>query len=66
MEKSVQYSMTTVTIEGADRAIDAGEWLNTQRIDYQIEMDNWLSDPPRYQFTFADNKNAAHFALRWR
>lgn len=66
MEKSVQYSMTTVTIEGADRAIDAGEWLNTQRIDYQIEMDNWLLDPPRYQFTFTDRKHATHFALRWR
>jgi hypothetical protein len=66
MTDVLQSGMTTVTIEGADRAIDAGEWLNRQRIDYQIGMDNWLSDPPRYQFTFADNKNAAHFALRWR
>jgi hypothetical protein len=66
MTNSVQYGMTTVTIEGADRAIDAGEWLNKHRINYQIEMDNWLSDPPRYQFTFTDRKHATHFALRWR
>lgn len=66
MTTSVQYGMTTVTIEGADRAIDASEWLNTQHIDYQIGMDNWLSDPPQYQFTFTDCKHATHFALRWR
>jgi hypothetical protein len=66
MTDSVQYSMTTVTIEGADRAINAGEWLNTQRIDYKIEMEPWATNEPRYHFKFVDNKDATHFALRWR
>ena len=63
MTKSVQYSMT---VEGADRAIDAGEWLNKQRIDYKIEMEPWTTNEPRYHFKFVDNKDATHFALKWR
>jgi hypothetical protein len=58
--------MTTITVEGADRASDAGEWLNEQRIDYKIEMAAWTNYNPRYHFTFADSKDATYFALRWR
>ena len=58
--------MTTITVEGADRAIDAGEWLNKQKINFEIELASWTAIPPRYHFTFIDNKDATYFALRWR
>jgi len=59
--------MTTITVEGSDRAIDAGIWLNEQRIDYQIDMEQvWTKSEPRYQFQFFSTKDATHFALRWR
>jgi len=66
MTDVLQSSMTTITVEGADRAIDAGEWLNTQRIDYKIEMEPWTTNEPRYHFKFVDYKDATLFALRWR
>ena len=59
--------MTTITVEGADRAIDAGIWLNERCIDYQIDMEQvWTKTKPRYQFQFSNTKDATHFALKWR
>jgi hypothetical protein len=58
--------MTTITVDGADRAIDAGEWLNERKINYEIFGIGVLSSEPKYQFKFANSKDATHFALRWR
>ena len=58
--------MTFVTIEGADRALEAGTWLLTQNIDYKIDLDSGLAPNPRYLFEFSDPKDASHFALKWR
>jgi len=66
MADSVQYSMTTITIEGAERALDAGAWLERQRIKYELFGIGVLSSDPKYQFKFHNTKDATHFALKWR
>ena len=67
MANSVQLSMTTITIEGAEQALDAGAWLEQQRIDYKLLGSATLfSDNPKYYFKFNNTKDASHFALRWR
>ena len=58
--------MTSVTINGADRAVDAGIWLDEQCISYEIFGIEVLSSNPRYQFCFVNSRDATHFALRWR
>lgn len=58
---------TEVTIEGAERALDAGEWLNKQKINYQIEWPNWSQDDtPKYNFKFSNTMDAVFFKLKWR
>ena len=66
MANSVQLSMTTITIEGAERALDAGTWLEPQRIKYELFGIGILSSDPRYHFKFYNSKDASHFALKWR
>lgn len=66
MADSVQLSMTTITIEGAERALDAGAWLERQRIKYELFGIGMLSSDPKYQFKFHNPKDASHFALKWR
>jgi hypothetical protein len=58
--------MTTITVEGVDRAIDAGAWLEEQCIKYELFGIGLLSSDPKYQFKFASAQDATHFALRWR
>ena len=59
--------MTTIIIEGAEQALDAGAWLEQQRIDYKLLGGATLfSDDPKYYFKFNNTKDASHFALRWR
>ena len=66
MIDSVQYSMTTVTLEGADRAMDAGEWLNANSMNYEINMEPWTTNNPIYHFKFFNENDASYFALKWR
>ena len=66
MADVLQLNMTTITIEGADRALDAGTWLLIHNIDYEIDMDLGLGPNPRYRFRFRNPKDASHFALKWR
>ena len=59
--------MNTITVEGADRALDAGAWLNEQNINYKLTGTGVVSsDRPRYHFVFVNATDATHFALRWR
>ena len=63
----LQLTMTTIIIEGAEQALDAGAWLEQQRIDYKLLGSATLfSDNPKYHFKFYNSKDASHFALRWR
>jgi hypothetical protein len=57
--------MTVVTIEGADRALDAGTWLLIHNIDYEIDLDSGLAPTPRYCFRFSNPEEAIHFKLKW-
>ena len=58
---------TEVTIEGAERALDAGEWLNKQKINYHIDWPNWPQDDiPKYNFKFLDSIDAVFFKLKWQ
>ena len=57
--------MTSVTIEGANRALDAGTWLWIENIDYEIDLDSGLGPNPRYRFRFSTPEEATHFALKW-
>lgn len=57
--------MTTITIKGADRAISAGEWLNKQHIEYEIDMMPWASSDPQYHFKFNHKQDAVLFSLKW-
>jgi hypothetical protein len=66
MANVLQLSMTTITIDGADRALDAGTWLLINDIDYEIALDSGLGPNPRYCFRFHNTKDATHFALRWQ
>jgi hypothetical protein len=63
----LQLTMTTIIIEGAEQALDAGAWLEQQHIDYKLLGSATLfSDNPKYYFKFNNSKDASHFALRWR
>jgi len=66
MANVLQLSMTTITIEGAERALDAGAWLAKHCIDYELFSIGVLSPNPRYRFRFLNPKDASHFALKWR
>jgi hypothetical protein len=58
--------MTTVTIKGANQALDAGSWLAQQNIDYQLTGTGVMSfTEPLYHFLFYNSKDATHFALKW-
>jgi hypothetical protein len=57
--------MTTVTIEGAEQALQAGQWLNAQHMSFDLELEIWLSDSPRYHFKFHNAETATYFALQW-
>jgi hypothetical protein len=59
--------MNTITVEGVDRAIDAGMWLNEQQIEFELTGTGLVSSStPKYHFKFDDPKDASHFALIWR
>lgn len=63
----LQYSMTTITVEGVERACAAGEWLNKQNINYELTGTGVISSgSPKYHFMFSNTKDATHFALKWR
>ena len=62
----LQLTMTTIIIEGAEQALDAGAWLEQQRIKYELFGIGILSSDPRYHFKFYNSKDASHFALKWR
>jgi hypothetical protein len=66
MADVLQFSMTTITIQGADRALEAGVWLNKNKINYEIAMEPYILSVPIYHFRFFNPGDASHFALRWR
>ena len=67
MTDVLQSSMTTIIIEGAEQALDAGAWLEQQNIDYQLLGSALLwSNNPKYYFRFNNSKDATHFVLRWQ
>ena len=59
--------MTTITVEGANRALDAGEWLNKQKIKFELFGFGVISSSnPKYHFKFPNPQDATYFALQWR
>jgi hypothetical protein len=59
--------MNIIKIEGADRAMSAGEWCNREfgTSGWDLNLDHILSGNPEYKFMFTEPKNAVLFALRW-
>ena len=59
--------MTSVIIDSADRALDAGAWCRQQFTigDWNIDLESMLGVNPRYEFQFASSCDAALFALKW-
>ena len=59
--------MTTITVEGVNRALAAGDWLNKQKINFELFGFGVVSsNNPKYHFKFSNSQDATHFALRWR
>ena len=58
-------TMTTVIIEGPERAIRAGTWAE-KNIKFGWNLD--VSDPfsNHYNFRFTDPKEATFFSLKWK
>lgn len=59
--------MNIIKIEGADRAMSAGEWCNQEfgTGGWDLNLDHILSGNSEYTFMFTEPKNAVLFALRW-
>jgi hypothetical protein len=59
--------MNIIKIEGADRAMSAGEWCNREfgTAGWELNFDNILHGRAEYEFLFSDPKYATLFALRW-
>ena len=59
--------MTTIKINGADRAMSAGEWCNKEfgSDAWNLSFDHILSGKSEYNFIFDNPKYATLFALRW-
>lgn len=57
--------MTTIIIEGPERAIRAGTWAE-KNIKYGWNLD--VLDPfsNQYNFQFTDPKEAIFFSLKWK
>lgn len=57
--------MINITIEGADKAMDAGHWCKNQfGVNWNLDMQPF-ADVPKYIFRFRNENDASHFALRW-
>ena len=58
--------MNSITIEGAERAMSAGEWCNKHiGSKWEIGMQPFAT-VPKYVFKFKNSIDASFFALRWR
>jgi hypothetical protein len=59
--------MNTVIIEGPEQATHAGTWA-TQHIKHKWSLDllSPFAKNPSYAFRFSDERDATHFALKWR
>lgn len=56
--------MSTVTIEGPDRAAEAAYWAKENIHDHwRLDVSNIFSD--QYGFVFDDPQDASFFALKW-
>jgi|LauGreDrversion4_2_1035121.scaffolds.fasta_scaffold1152436_2 hypothetical protein len=59
--------MTTVTINDPARATEAGTWA-VENIGYkhwQLQIANFGTKAPRYEFKFDRKKDAVWFSLKW-
>ena len=63
----MQYNnnMTTVIIEGPEKAIFAGTWAE-KNIKNNWHLDVREPFANRYHFVFSDSKDATFFSLRWK
>lgn len=61
----LQYTMTSITINGANKALEAGAWCRRQfGTDWEIDLPP-ISGNPRYTFKFKNYLDASFFALKW-
>jgi hypothetical protein len=59
--------MNSVTIDGANQALNASVWCknNFGSTGWEIDLTSMLGDNPTYRFDFSESYNATLFALRW-
>jgi hypothetical protein len=60
--------ISTITVSGANRAMLAATWCNTNldESSWSLDFDTTIFTGEQYRFTFTDQKSATEFALRWR
>jgi hypothetical protein len=60
--------MNSITINGADKALEAGGWCRQQFGigGWTIDLYSMLGDNPTYRFDFTRSTDATLFALKWR
>lgn len=60
--------MTSITVNGAMQALEAGAWCRQQFGigGWVIDINNMLGDNPTYRFNFTESTDATLFALKWR
>lgn len=58
--------MIKLTISDPFTAIEAGEWCNDHfGSDWNMYPQNLMSNNPKYDFWFSNERNATMFSLRW-
>lgn len=60
--------MNSITINGADKALEAGGWCRQQFgiKGWTIDLNSMLGNNPTYRFDFNSPADATLFALKWR